>query len=123
MSLPLTLLLLIVLSLVVSPRLLFLLAFVFGILLDTLLIREIGQTSLFFVVVCWFLFMNERTFVRVTYPFVLFISISSVFFYLVVYGSQNALLTIILSVIIVLLLFMFFSRRQSVMTPYEVKKY
>lgn len=81
-QLPLSLLFLLVFFAVTKSERAFLLAFFIGLLLDTLLIRTLGLTSLFFVVFLFLIHLYERKYEIKTLPFVLI----ALFFGVGIYG-------------------------------------
>lgn len=82
LSLPLTLLVIFLWYVVNQEQRIFVWAFVFGFLLDVLLVGSIGLRSIFFVLFIVLLFFYERKFEIQTLPFIFFAS----FFGSLVYG-------------------------------------
>lgn len=71
-TLPLTLLILLILTVIRRDEMVFVAAFVAGLLLDVLLLRVWGQTSLFFIIFVFVILLYERKFEIASLPFIIF---------------------------------------------------
>lgn len=85
----------------------FLLAFIFGIILDVFNFQLLGKTSVFFCLLLFTLFLYERKFEIKTAPFVFFATFLGSFFYLWFFGYQMIFMQSLVSSIIAVLIFKF----------------
>jgi len=106
LPLPLILLFLLCITILFRSGLIFFIGLFSGFFLDALSFRPIGQSSIFFVVFLFFIFLYERKFELQSVLFVLFMSCigSIVFFFL--FGSTVIVLQVIASIAIAVLLFL-----------------
>lgn len=76
--------------------------FVFGVVLDVLLLRDLGTTGLFMIILLMLIGLYEKKFETTTLPFVLFASFFASTSYLLVFGQslifEKALLSSIIAV-------------------------
>src|SRR5689334_21830140 len=91
-QLPLTLLLLLVITIFYRSEWSFIFAIAIGIILDSLLFRPIGETSLFFCVFLFLVFLYEQKFELKTPAFGVFMSLFGSLFYFLLFGYQVLLL-------------------------------
>lgn len=88
-SLPLVLNVLLVFYVIYGDSFVFPAAFFSGILLDLLLVRIVGQSSLFFITFLFIISLYESKFETKTFPFVLISSFLGSLISLEVFGYQN----------------------------------
>lgn len=69
----------------------FLVSFIAGIFLDSISVRIIGLSSLFFVIFLFVVMLYQKKFEITTWPFVAFSSFLGGFVFLIVFGYQNVL--------------------------------
>ena len=91
-TLPLTLCLLLVISIFKKDHKVFILAFLAGLLLDLSLVRSLGFSSIFFTLFLFIVFLYENKFEAETIPFVFFASFLGVFTYSLLVGYDDILL-------------------------------
>lgn len=108
LSLPLVLLVIIVITVVYKNYFVFVLAFIFGILLDILSFKTIGFSPVFFSIIIFLILMYERKFEIQTNYFVIFSSALGSFLFIIFYGYGNLILGTIVSVGIGVLMFRVF---------------
>lgn len=106
------------LSLVVLYRseVIFILAFFAGVLIDMLMIRPLGETSMFLLVYILLIFLYEQKFELKTLPFICVMSFFGSLFYFFCFGSENIFLQLLLSEISgvsIFLLFRLFERSKK----------
>lgn len=104
-SLPLIFVSLVCLAILIRSPLLFFLAFLSGIILDTFAIRTLGLTSIFFLVFVFLLFLYQRKYEINSYPFVFISSFVGAFIYLLLFGYTNAIGQALLTSFIALIMF------------------
>ena len=104
-SLPLVLNVLLVFYLIERKQTLFFIAFLGGILLDILLLRTPGQSSLFFIIVFLILSLYERKFEIQTIPFIFFSSFFASLAFLAIFGYSFIFLQALVSSFITIFLF------------------
>ena len=107
-SLPLVMLVLIPVTVIYKDNLLFVLAFVFGILLDMLSFKTIGYSSAFFCILIFLILMYERKFEIHSNYFVIFAAAISSLFFGVFYNYPNIFLGTIVSTILAVTIYMLF---------------
>lgn len=91
----------------VSKTWIFFLAFFMGIILDLMLFRFLGVTSLFLTTFLFLIFLYKKKFEIYTLPFVLIVSFVGSALYLMIFGYNYILQQAIVSSIIAVLLFAF----------------
>lgn len=91
----------------VSKTWIFFLAFFMGIILDLMLFRFLGATSLFLTTFLFLIFLYEKKFEIYTLPFVLIVSFVGSALYLMIFGYNYVLQQAIVSSLIAVLLFAF----------------
>jgi len=90
---------------------LFVLAFIFGILLDLVTFRALGASSIFLIVILFLVLLYQSKFEIATNAFIIVLSFLGSFGYLFLFGyHQDLLLQAILSSIIGLLMFKLLQR-------------
>lgn len=104
-SLPLVLNVLLVFYLLERKQTLFFIAFLGGILLDILLLRTPGQSSLVFIIVFLILSLYEGKFEIQTIPFIFFSSFFASLAFLVIFGYNSIFLQALVSSFITIFLF------------------
>ncbi len=104
-TIPVTLCMLLLGYLVKKDPGIFVVAFFAGIVLDIVLVRNIGQDSLFFVVFLFVIFLYERKFEVKTIPFTFFASFFGSFFYLLFVGEASALQSVVAALFASILFF------------------
>lgn len=87
-TVPLVLSFLLVFYLLKRETWIFVLAFFLGLILDSLLLRTLGQTSLFFVIFLFSVELYERKFEIKTSSFVFLSSLMGSIFYLIIFGEN-----------------------------------
>jgi len=106
-TIPFVFLVLLVFMAALRANWLFVLAFVFGILLDLVGFKTLGTSSIFFIIILFFMLLYQSKFEIATNMFVLISSFLGSLGYLIVIGnSHNLLLQAIFSSISGLLLFL-----------------
>lgn len=105
-TIPFVFLGLLVLMVLARANWLFLLAFIFGVLLDLVGFKTPGTSSLFFLIILFLILLYQSKFEIATNAFILAVSFLGSFGYLFLLGyHQNLLLQAVVSSIIGLLLF------------------
>ncbi len=108
-TLPVVLMTLVLITIFSKDHIVFSLAFLFGVLLDSLLVRHIGQTSVIFLFSVLLIFLYERKFETRSLPFVVGSSFVLSFFYLLFYQSPQIFLQIVTSSILTSFFFILLS--------------
>ena len=80
-------------------------AFLAGIFLDLLSVRVLGQTSIFFLIFIFMLFLYEKKFEIQTVPFVFFSSFLGAMAYLLIFGYNHVLEQAAVSSLVAIVLF------------------
>jgi cell shape-determining protein MreD len=112
-TIPFVFLVLLVFIAISRANWLFVLAFIFGILLDLVGFKTLGMSSIFFLVFLFLVLLYQSKFEIATNAFVWGASFVGSFVYLVLFGgNQNLLLQAVLSSIIGLLLFKLIQRTE-----------
>ena len=106
-TIPLSIPLLIVCSVIFRRPSIFFIAFALGLLLDLFLLRPLGQTGLFFIFAILTVFLYERKFETQTLTFVFISSFLGSLIYLIVFGYDGVLIQSFVNAIIGVLLFKF----------------
>ena len=109
-SLPLVLLVLIVLTIIYRSYTVFILAFIFGIMLDILTLKTVGISSLFLISLIFLILVYEKKFEIKTNYFVILASVLGSFFFLLFFGYNNIISQTLVSVIIGVLIFQVINR-------------
>ncbi len=117
-ALPLVLSVLVVLQIIYKSGWVLFLAFVSGFLLDIMLFRELGQTSLYLLFFLTLLILYERRFEVQTFFFLFVAILVGTVSYLVIFGSSAFFWQLGSSVIFAFLLFPFFVRSRHEMIQY-----
>jgi len=104
-TLPLVLIVLLCLTIVFKRSMLFALAFFTGLFLDIFQLRNLGQTSLFFLIFLVIVLLYERKFEIKTKPFVFISTFVGALFYLLLFNYEYVLAQAFASSIIAVLLF------------------
>ncbi|MBI2430574.1 MAG: hypothetical protein HYV39_01000 [Candidatus Levybacteria bacterium] len=91
-TLPLTFCLLLIFYIFQKDAVIFPISLLAGILLDLLLVRSIGISSIFFILFLFIVFLYERKFEIETVPFVFFASFLGSLGYLWIFGYKDILL-------------------------------
>jgi hypothetical protein len=105
-TLPLVLLILLVLTAVFKDNFIFILALICGSLLDLMLFRTIGFSSMFFAVSVFLVLLYQSKFEISTNSFIIFASTLGSFCFLLIYGiTSNIILETLVSSAIAVLFF------------------
>lgn len=115
-TLPVVLMALVLITIFSKDHFVFSLAFFFGVLLDSLLVRHVGQTSVLFLFSVLLIFLYERKFETRSLPFVIGSSFVLSFFYLLFYQSPYILLQVVTSCIVTSFFFILLSAIAPVRT-------
>ncbi|MEK7534705.1 MAG: hypothetical protein AAB600_05270 [Patescibacteria group bacterium] len=83
----------------------FITAFILGIILDVFMVRTLGLTSIFFIAFIFVVFLYERKFEIVTYPFVFFASFLGSLISLLLFGYNYLIQQAIVSSLFAVVLF------------------
>mgnify|MGYP001616417992 CR=1 FL=1 len=125
-TIPLVLILLLNLFIATKKTSVFVIAFICGLLLDTMLGNPLGQTCIFYLLFLAVVFLYERKFDIQTFPFVFISSFLGSFVYLIVYENRfiimQALTSSLISVVFFFLLIVadkFHIRKKSISLEYE----
>jgi len=113
-TLPLVLIVLLCLTIVFKKSWIFALAFFMGLFLDLFQLRNLGQTSLFFIVFLIIVLLYERKFEIKTKPFVFISTFIGTLFYLLVYSNDYIFVQALVSALIAVLIFKFLIRSRPV---------
>jgi len=103
--LPLVLICLFILTIFMRNLFLFILAFVAGMLLDVFALRQVGQTSIFLLLIVFLLLLYQRKYEINSYPFVLISSFVGSLVFLLLFGYGNVIVLAVLSSVIGVVLF------------------
>lgn len=104
-NIPLVLLILIPTCIVYRNYSIFIMAFIFGILLDILTFKTVGLSSLFFISVMFLILIYEKKFEIKTNYFVILASFLGSILFILIFGHRYLIETSIISVLIGLLIF------------------
>ena len=113
-TLPLVLIVLLCLTIVFKRSWIFALAFFMGLFLDLFQLRNLGQTSLFFIVFLIIVLLYERKFEIKTKPFVFLSTFVGTLFYLLLFNYDYVLAQALVSAIVAILLFKALSAKRKV---------
>src|SRR5688572_19294963 len=105
LSIPIVLVLLLILYITEKDVHIFLIAFIFGVLLDILYVNTIGQSSLFFVIFLFVVMLYERKFEIHTYAFVALSSFLGSMAFLLMNSYSAVLLQALVTSILALFFF------------------
>lgn len=106
LQLPLVLLLLLTVTIVYQSEWVFFAAVMLGVILDTLLFRQLGSSGLFFLCFLLFVFLYEKKFELKTIQFAALISFLGSFLYLLIFGHSILWLQVLISVAIGIVCFL-----------------
>lgn len=95
----------VVATVLLKDSIVFLLAFIFGILLDILAFKMVGVSSLFFTFLVFLILMYERKFEIQTPSFIIFSTFLSSFIFLLIFQRGNIIFQSIFSTLIGFILF------------------
>ncbi len=109
-TLPLVFVTLLCLAVLVRKEWIFAIAFIAGMVLDALSFRVLGQTSLYFILYIFLVFLYERKFEISTKYFIIIASFLGSFGFLIIFSYENAILQSLMSSIIGVLIFSILSR-------------
>ena len=112
-SLPLVLLVLISFTVIYRNYPVFILAFIFGIILDVLTFKTVGMSSLFFTIVIFLILIYEKKFEIKTNYFIILASFLASFFFLLIFKNSNLILQSFFSILIGLLIFQVLNKSHS----------
>lgn len=90
-TIPIVFVVLLCLTVIYKESFVFLLAFIFGLILDVLSFRAPGVSSTFFIVFIFLVLIYQKKFEITTYPFVTISSFFGSFIFLIVKGVKNDL--------------------------------
>ncbi len=109
-TLPLVFVTLLCLAVLVRKEWIFAIAFIAGMVLDALSFRVLGQSSLYFSVYIFLVFLYQKKFEIATKYFIFIASFLGSFGFLLLFSYGNAVLQSLISSIIGVLMFSIFSR-------------
>jgi len=109
-TLPLVFLTVLCLAVLTSKEWIFVIAFIAGVLLDALSFRALGQSSLYFILYIFLVFLYERRFEISTKYFIFIASFLGSFGFLIIFSYNNLILQSLMSSIIGVLIFSILSR-------------
>lgn len=109
-TLPLVFLTLFCLAVLTRKEWIFVIAFIAGVFLDALSFRVLGQSSLYFILYIFLVFLYERKFEISTKYFVFIASFLGSFGFLIIFSYNNVVLQSLMSSIIGILIFSILSR-------------
>jgi len=109
-TLPLVFLTLLCFAVLTRKDWIFVIAFIAGLALDVLSFRLLGQSSLYFILYIFLVFLYERKFEISTKYFIFIASFLGSFGFLIIFSYNNVVLQSLISSIIGVLIFSIFSR-------------
>lgn len=109
-TLPLVFLTLLCFAVLTRKEWIFVIAFIAGLALDALSFRALGQSSLYFILYIFLVFLYERKFEISTKYFIFIASFLGSFGFLIIFSYNNLVLQSLISSIIGVLIFSIFSR-------------
>lgn len=109
-TLPLVFLTLFCLAVLTRKEWIFVIAFIAGVFLDALSFRVLGQSSLYFILYIFLVFLYERKFEISTKYFVFIASFLGSLGFLIIFSYNNVVLQSLMSSIIGILIFSILSR-------------
>lgn len=112
-TLPLVFLTLLCLAILVRKEWIFATAFVAGLVLDALSFRLLGQSSLYFIVYIFLVFLYQRKFEIATKYFIFASSFCGSLGFLLFFSYENALLQSLISSVIAVLIFTVLSKLKA----------
>jgi cell shape-determining protein MreD len=104
-TIPLVVVVLLCLTVMKRGGIVFLLAFFSGILLDIMTLHTLGQSSLFFTVMIFLVFLYQRKYEIHSYPFIVFSSFFGSLFFLLFFGYGSWFVQSLISAVIAVILF------------------
>lgn len=113
-TIPLSISILVVCSVIFRKSWVFFVAFFLGLFLDLILIRPLGYTGLIFAVFVFFVFLYERKFETQTLTFVFISSFLGSLIYLMIFKYDNILIQSFVSSLLAILLFKMLSSKFKV---------
>lgn len=109
-TLPLVFLTLLCFAVLTRKEWIFVIAFIAGLALDALSFRALGQSSLYFILYIFLVFLYEKKFEISTKYFIFIASFLGSFGFLIIFSYNNLVLQSLISSIIGVLIFSIFSR-------------
>lgn len=109
-SVPLLVVSVILLAVFIKMPFVYFLAFVFGLIFDSMTLQTPGSTSLFLLAVLFLIRQYERKFETRNVPFVFLISVIALIGYLLIFGSYLFFIQFFISLVFVLIFFLIFNR-------------
>lgn len=109
-TLPLVFLTLLCFAVLTRKEWIFVIAFIAGLAVDALSFRALGQSSLYFILYIFLVFLYERKFEISTKYFIFIASFLGSFGFLIIFSYNNLVLQSLISSIIGVLIFSIFSR-------------
>lgn len=109
-TLPLVFLTLLCFAVLTRKEWIFVIAFIAGLAVDALSFRALGQSSLYFILYIFLVFLYERKFEISTKYFIFIASFLGSFGFLIIFSYNNVVLQSLISSIIGVLIFSIFSR-------------
>ena len=109
-TLPLVFLALLCLAVLTRKEWIFVIAFIAGVLLDAFSFRALGQSSLYFIIYIFLVFLYERKFEISTKYFIFIASFLGSFGFLIIFSYNNLVLQSLVSSIIAVSVFSILSR-------------
>jgi len=106
-SLPFTVIVLILMLFFKKDDYIYYVFFIVGFLMDILLLRNLGLTSFFYLCTIGVVYLYRRKFETTSFPFVVFISFFSSFFYLLMFSDKLIFLQSVFSMFVSIISFMF----------------
>lgn len=110
-TLPFVLVVLLLLTILFKKSWIFVLAFFAGLFLDILLMRLLGESSVFFLIFIFIIFLYDRKFEIQSVPFVFLSSFLGVLLYLLIFDNNYVFGQALVSSVVSVLLFKLLSRR------------
>ena len=102
LSLPLSLIALFLYTIFWQDEMIFIFAIVCGLILDSLLFRAVGMTSIFYVLFLGLVLLYRQKFEIRTLPFAIFFSFAGCVGYLIIFGNTNLFFQVFLTILITL---------------------
>jgi len=113
MSLPLTLVVLLFAAIYTRDSLIFLLAFLAGLILDIFSLRTLGISSLYFVTFVFVIFLYQKKFETGTLQFLAIFAFLGSILYLIFLGTSQVFIHSILATILATISFLFYKKTKK----------
>lgn len=118
-TVPLVLIILLCLTLIKREPWIFALAFICGIILDTMTLRPFGLTSIFYLLFLYFVLLYDRKYEIASFPFVFFSSFFGSLLYVVIFERNILFFQALTGSIFAVLLYFLYKRVRLI----RLKKY